>query len=103
MRWKNADLALVNLAARLQDGMQVHVAQRAQPTPVLATGNAPVRINHADAEALQRLPGVGPVLAQRIVARRDEQGPYAELADLDAVAGVGPALLRRLEGLLRFD
>lgn len=99
----HAELALVNLAAALRDGMQVHVAQRELPTPALATDSAPLRINHADVEALQRLPGIGPVLAERIVAQREAQGPYKELADLDAVTGVGPALLRELEGLLRFD
>lgn len=99
----DADLALVNLAAPVQDGMQVHVAQQALPTPWLATSNAPLRINHADAEALQRLPGVGPVLAQRIIAQREANGPYVDLSDLDQVEGVGPAMLRELEGLLSFD
>ncbi len=99
----DADLALVNLAAPLQDGMQVHVARQALPTPRLATSNAPLRINHADAESLQRLPGVGPVLAQRIIEQREAKGPFADLADLDQIEGVGPALLRELEGLLSFD
>ena len=98
-----ADLALVNLAAPLQDGMQIHVAQLAVATPLLATGSGLLRINQADAEALQRLPGVGPVLAQRIVQHREANGPFADLADLDKVEGVGPALLRDLEALLRFD
>ena len=99
----DADLALVNLAAPLQDGMQVHVAQLALATPLLATGSALLRINHADAEALQRLPGVGPVLAQRIIEWREVNGPFASMVDLDKVDGVGPALLRDLEALLRFD
>ncbi len=99
----DADLALVNLAAPLQDGIQVHVAQLAVATPLLATGSALLRINQADAEALERLPGVGPVLAQRIIEWREANGPFADLADLDKVDGVGPALLRDLEALLRFD
>ena len=99
----DADLALVNLAAPLRDGMQVHVAQVALPTPLLATGDPRLRVNHADESMLQGLPGVGPVLARAIVEYREAHGPFAELAELDAVSGIGPALLRRLEGLLRFD
>lgn len=53
--------------------------------------------NRASAEQLERLPRVGPALAKRIVAHREAQGPFRTLADLDAVAGVGPALLRSLE------
>jgi len=49
--------------------------------------------NTAPAEELQRLPRVGPSLAARIVARREERGPYRTLADLDSVSGIGPALL----------
>lgn len=99
----DADLALVNLAEPLRDGMQVHVAHAARPTPLLATGDPRLRVNHADEIALQTLPGVGPVLARRIVEYREAQGPFAALAELDAVSGIGPALLRRLEGLVRFD
>ena len=98
-----ADLTLVNLADPLRDGMQVHVPRQAVPTPILATGDPRLRINQASAEELQGLPGVGPVLAGRIVEHRAAQGPFADLAALDAVAGIGPALLRQLETRLRFD
>jgi competence protein ComEA len=49
--------------------------------------------NTADADELQRLPRVGPSLAGRIVAHREANGPFRSLADLDAVPGVGPAVL----------
>jgi len=49
--------------------------------------------NTADADELQRLPRVGPSLAARIIAHREANGPFRSLADLDAVAGIGPALL----------
>jgi len=51
-----------------------------------------VNVNTADAAALETLPGVGPVLASRIIAAR----PLATLRALDAVKGVGPATLRRI-------
>jgi len=99
----SADLDRVNLAGELRDGMQVHVALRGASSPLLATGDPLLDINRATAEELQGLPGVGPVLAQRIIAWREAQGSFSTLADLDDVTGVGPSLLRQLEGLLRFD
>ena len=99
----SADLVLVNLAEPLRDGMQVHVPLQSLPTPILATGDPRLRINQAPAEELQALPGVGPVLAQRIVEHRVKEGPFSDLAALEEVAGIGPALLRRIEALLRFD
>lgn len=51
--------------------------------------------NTAAADELDRLPGVGPALAGRIVAWRAERGRFRSLADLDSVPGVGPALLRQ--------
>ncbi|MDD9954643.1 MAG: ComEA family DNA-binding protein [Anaerolineaceae bacterium] len=99
----SADLDRVNLAEELRDGMQVHVAHHGTSPPTLATGDPRIDINRATLEELQGLPGVGPVLAQRIIAWREAQGSFSTLADLDAVTGVGPSLLRQLKGLLRFD
>jgi competence ComEA-like helix-hairpin-helix protein len=61
-----------------------------------------VAINDASLEELQRLPGVGPALAERIVDYRSAHGPFRTLADLDSVPGIGPALIGRLGPLVRF-
>lgn len=62
-----------------------------------------IDLNEAPAPTLEILPGVGPVLAGRIVAERVRGGPFADLADLDRrVVGVGPGICQRLEGLVRF-
>jgi competence ComEA-like helix-hairpin-helix protein len=61
----------------------------------------PIDVNRADAAALATLPGIGPVLAARIVAYRDSVGPFPDLDALVAVRGVGPATLERLRPLLR--
>ena len=58
-------------------------------------------INRADAETLATLPGIGPVLAARIVAHRDSAGPFAAVDSLVAVSGVGPATLERLRARVR--
>jgi competence protein ComEA len=57
----------------------------------------PIRLNRATAAELQRLTGVGPVLAARLAARRDSLGGFADWDAVDAVPGVGPALLARLK------
>ena len=46
--------------------------------------------NQADALQLDRLPRVGPALAERIIAHREANGPFRSLADLQAVQGIGP-------------
>jgi competence ComEA-like helix-hairpin-helix protein len=53
----------------------------------------PLDLNRASATELTRLPGIGPALADRIVAARDSQGPFASVDDLRRVRGVGPAKL----------
>lgn len=92
-----ADLDAVNLARVVVDGEQVRVPVMGE---VVAGGSsnvdARVNINTADAEALDRLPGVGPVLAARIAAYRDAHGPFASVDALDDVSGVGPAVLEKV-------
>ncbi len=52
----------------------------------------PVDLNSASVAELERLPGIGPVLAARIVVERADGGPFTDLADLERVEGVGDAL-----------
>jgi competence protein ComEA len=61
----------------------------------------PLDLNRADAEALRDLPGVGPVLATRIVAFRETHGPFRTPEDLLRVPGIGAKRFARLQGLLR--
>lgn len=65
-----------------------------QPTSPQPTGK--VNLNTATQAELEALPGVGPSLAERIIAARQE-APFTSLADLDRVSGVGPKLLKKLE------
>jgi competence ComEA-like helix-hairpin-helix protein len=58
-----------------------------------------VNLNVANAEELATLPGVGEVLAARIVAYREQHGPFARIEDLDAVSGIGPSLVERIRDL----
>ncbi|SEO58994.1 ComEA family DNA-binding protein [Trujillonella endophytica] len=98
-----ADPAVVNLAAVLADGQQIAVGV---PGAAAAPGAAPpaaagrVPLNSATAAQLDALPGIGPVLAQRIVDHRDEHGPFTAVEQLEDVPGIGPATFDDLAGLV---
>ena len=93
----DADLDAVNLARELVDGEQVRVPAMGETGELGQSGSdGRVNINVADAVALEALPGIGPVLAGRMVAYRDAHGPFGSVEDLDAVTGVGPAVLAGL-------
>jgi competence protein ComEA len=53
-------------------------------------------LNRATARELDALPGIGPVLAARIIAHRERHGPFGSPEELLAVRGIGPRLLARL-------
>ncbi|MBN1309158.1 MAG: ComEA family DNA-binding protein [Chitinispirillaceae bacterium] len=59
--------------------------------------DACINVNSASADELTALPGIGPVIAGRMIDFREKNGPFARLADLDMVKGIGPATLRKLE------
>lgn len=58
-------------------------------------------LNRAAAAELERLPGVGPSLAARIIAYRDSAGGFRSIDQLVQVRGIGPVLLQRLKPLVR--
>ena len=88
-------IAGVNLARPLVDGEQIVVGAAA-----VAVGGGKVNLNLASASDLEELPGIGPVLAERIVDYRESHGPFRSVAELDAVSGVGPAVLANLRELV---
>ena len=102
--------ASVNLARLLVDGEQLVVQRRgsaplvAAPGPAGAVGSAgatpapsaPVDLNSATLEALDGLPGIGPVLAQRILDWRTAHGRFSSVDELGEVSGIGEATLADL-------
>jgi competence protein ComEA len=99
-----ADPASVNLAAVVTDGQQIvvgapGVAGAASAADADTAPGGPVNLNTASAAELDALPGVGPVLAQRIVDHR-KQGPFRSVDELDDVPGIGPARAAELSELV---
>ncbi|HSG78691.1 MAG TPA: helix-hairpin-helix domain-containing protein [Acidimicrobiia bacterium] len=89
----DADLSSLNLAGPVVDGARVVVPARGSTAARPAGGEGPIRVNQATAEELERIPGVGPVLAERIVAHREAHGPFSVVEDLLDVPGIGEGKL----------
>ena len=103
---RRADLTLVNLAARLQDGQQIVVPERgdAAVAPAsAATGGptTPVHVSTATVEQLDAIDGIGPTLAERIIEYRDENGGFRSLDQLSEVDGIGEKRLATLREALQ--
>lgn len=100
-----ADTDQLNLAALLADGEKVYVPREGeyvQESAAAAPQRVPiVSLNRASARELEALPGIGPVLAARVVAYRTAHGPFRTVDDLIHVSGIGPKLLEQLRPHLR--
>ena len=102
-----AALDALNLAAPLADGTQILVPRRQASGPVGSVGSvgsgatpSKVNINAASAAELEALPGVGEVIAQRIVDYRTANGPFGSVDDLLDVSGIGEVTLENIRDLV---
>jgi competence protein ComEA len=100
------DTSRLNLAAPLSDGQELRIPMQ---TPTPAPGTPPglipqsdmiINLNTATLAELQALPGIGPVLAQRIVEYRDANGPFQSVDDLLKIKGIGPSLMGKIRDLV---
>jgi competence protein ComEA len=98
-----AGLDSINLAGPVLSGDQVVVPGPGASIPAgsaVAPGDGLISLNRADATQFQDLPGVGPVLAERIVAYRQANGPFQAVEDLLDVPGIGEAKLAAIRDLV---
>lgn len=101
---EDAVLDALNLAEPVHDAMRIYVPAEDEVTGgsglgISAAGSAGsplIDVNRASVDQLQALPGVGPVLAARIVAYRESHGPFRSVEDLLGVSGIGPKSLEQL-------
>ena len=112
---EHADLDALNLAEPLQDGQKIHVPRKGEVSPptvasvapsrtprsapqaaATATTQFPINLNTATADQLEAIPGIGPVLAQRIIEYRQTRGRFQSVDELLEVRGIGA---KRLENM----
>ncbi|MEU8389102.1 ComEA family DNA-binding protein [Micromonospora sp. NPDC048843] len=105
------DVALLNPARKVNDGELIVVGVTPPPPPVpggaagpaaggAAPATGPLNLNTATLAQLDALPGVGPVLAQRILTHRDQHGGFKSVGDLRQVDGIGDARYEQLKDLV---
>ena len=112
---KSADLSLINLARVVKDGEQIYIEAKISSKSAryrssgnsslssmrASIGNGTININRASAKELERLPGIGPVLASRIVQFRSANGSFLTVEDLGKVPGIGNSKLEKFRNLIR--
>jgi len=105
---EEADLERVNLAKRVYDEEQVYVPRLGGENPPLpppsgsssSQAGGKININTATAAELESLPGIGPVLAQRVVDYREANGPFATIEDIKNVSGIGEGIFAEIKELI---
>ncbi len=104
-----ADLSQINLALPLEDGKQIYVPAKGEKAAARSTfasakqGDGNININTAGASELDRLPGIGPALAQRIIDYREKNGAFGSINDITKVSGIGPAMFEKLKDKIRVN
>ncbi len=116
----DADPLRINLADFVFDGQQIVVPYQQTPLPPSPTAvrdplgpsraqtipeavGGQVNINTASAAELETLPGIGPTYAERIIAYRQEQGPFVDIAEIMEVKGIGPACFEQIKDRITTD
>lgn len=106
-----ADLSKINLAYLLEDGMKIYVPSindEADLGSVTSSSGVSesnkkvlkVNINTATSEELQKLPGIGESIANRIITYRKENGKFKDIEDLKNVSGIGEAKFNNIKSYI---
>ena len=120
----NANKTAINLARPLEDGARVEIPTKIQvEDPVSYSGSQTnedenpsklddsiaksptklININSANQEELETLSGIGPVTAQKIIAFREEYGPYLLIEEIQKVSGIGPVTFENIKDYITVD
>jgi competence protein ComEA len=103
---KDADIHLMNLAQILYDEGRVYIPKKGEFISTNSFGLTPIsnqkmNINRADSSTLQKLPGIGPTLAQRIIDYRKKIGRFKSIEQLLNVKGIGPSKFNDIKDKIR--
>lgn len=104
----SADLTVLNLARPIKDGEQIYVDRKFSPSAIAkhntrkaTTVNGPLNINRASIKELDKLPGIGPVIASRIIEYRNTNGLFSSIEDLKKVSGIGASKFEKIKEHVR--
>lgn len=102
-----ADTTKINMAQVVKDGMQINVPIKANTGNATAGGSSQsvsahaasekININTADAKELDKLPGIGPAIAEKIIQYREANGSFKENTDLKKIPGIGEIKYNKLK------
>ncbi len=99
-----ADRAKINLAQMMKDGMHIHVPGGVATIAGMASGTGDsvqsadkISINSATQADFDKLPGIGPALAARIVEYRQTNGAFRDITELKKVPGIGESKFNKLK------
>ncbi len=106
-----ADLSKINLAYMLEDGIKIYVpsvndkedAEHTSSTSITTSNNnktLKVNINTATSSELEKLPGIGTSIANRIITYRKENGKFSKIEDLKNVSGIGEAKFNNIKSYI---
>ena len=103
---KSADLSYINQARMLKDGEQIYVEKKVYTSTgstrkSTTTFSGILNINRATAKELDKLPGIGPVIAGRIIEFRKVNGAFQSIDDLRKVQGIGASTLEKFKSKIR--
>jgi competence protein ComEA len=110
----DAEKSEFNLAAFVDDGVEINVPFIANstpgatapfnviktPTPFGTPAVDLVNINTASLTELDALPGIGPTTAQKIIDHRNQNGPFSSIEDITNVPGIGSAIFENIKNLI---
>lgn len=103
-----ADTTKINMAQAIKDGAQINVPEKLEVAAkadgtenavvkAQQSGTEKININTADKAELDRLPGVGPALAEAILEYRNAEGLFQHIEDLKKVRGIGEAKFKKMQ------